>query len=112
MQLATKMAEDSTGINFLLQGQQGSAPDTVGGMELLHRNASALLRRIARIYDENVTERHIKRYHEWLLLYGDDQDKCDLQTQAIGSSALVEREIIPGSNSFPRSFPNGSVLLH
>ena len=93
MQLATKMAEDSTGINFLLQGQQGSAPDTVGGMELLHRNASALLRRIARIYDENVTERHIKRYHEWLLLYGEDQDKCDLQIQAIGSSALVEREI-------------------
>lgn len=93
MQLATKMAEDSTGINFLLQGQQGSAPDTVGGMELLHRNASSLLRRIARIYDENVTERHIKRYHEWLLLYGNDDEKCDLQIQAIGSSALVEREI-------------------
>ena len=68
-----------TGINFLLQGQQGSAPDTVGGMELLHRNASSLLRRIARIYDENVTERHIKRYHEWLLLYGNDDEKCDLQ---------------------------------
>jgi len=93
MQLATKMAEDATGINFLLQGQQGSAPDTVGGMELLHRNASSLLRRIARIYDENITERHIKRYHEWLLLYGNDDEKCDLQIQAIGSSALVEREI-------------------
>lgn len=93
MQLATKMAEDSTGINFLLQGQQGSAPDTVGGMELLHKNASALLRRIARIYDENVTERHIKRYHEWLLMYGEDNEKCDIQIEAIGSSALVEREI-------------------
>lgn len=93
MQLATKMAEDMTGINFLLQGQQGSAPDTVGGMELLHRNASSLLRRIARLFDENVTERHIKRYHEWLLLYGKDDEKCDLQIQAIGSSALVEREI-------------------
>lgn len=93
MQLATKMAEDATGINFLLQGQQGSAPDTVGGMELLHKNASSLLRRIARIYDENVTERHINRYYEWLLLYGEDEEKCDLQIQAIGSSALVEREI-------------------
>ena len=93
MQLATKMFEDATGINFLLQGQQGSAPDTVGGMELLHRNASALLRRIARIYDEDVTERHIKRYHDWVLLYGEDDEKCDLQIEAIGSSALVEREI-------------------
>jgi len=93
IQLATKMAEDATGVNFLLQGQQGSAPDTVGGMELLHKNASSLLRRIARIYDENVTERHIKRYHEWLLMYGKDDEKCDLQIEAIGSSALVEREI-------------------
>lgn len=92
MQLATKMAEDATGINFLLQGQQGSAPDTVGGMELLHKNASALLRRIARIFDDS-TERHIIRYHEWLLMYGDDSEKCDLQIEAIGSSALVEREI-------------------
>ena len=93
IQLATKMAEDMTGINFLLQGQQGSAPDTVGGMELLHKNASSLLRRIARIYDENVTERHINRYHEWLLIYGKDDEKCDLQIEAIGSSALVEREV-------------------
>lgn len=94
MQIALKMMEDTTGVNFLLQGQQGSAPDTVGGMQLLHQNASALLRRVARLFDERVTEPHIKRYYEWLLKYGDDDDeKGDVRIEAIGSSALLEREL-------------------
>lgn len=94
IQMAYKMMEDATGVSFLLQGQQGSAPDTVGGMELLHRNSSSLLRRVARIFDESVTEPHIRRYYDWLLLNEDDDSmKGDLDIQAIGSSALVEREI-------------------
>jgi hypothetical protein len=93
MELGRKMMEDATGVVFLLQGQQGSAPDTVGGMNLLHQNASALLRRVARNFDEQVTEPHIIRYYDWLLMQGEDDEKSDLQVKAIGSSALVEREI-------------------
>ena len=92
-QMAYKMMEDATGITFLLQGQQGSAPDTVGGMELLHRNASAILRRLARVFDERVTEPHVRRYYEYLLLHGPDDCKGDMKIEAIGSTALVEREI-------------------
>ncbi|MCK5601933.1 hypothetical protein KAR91_08695, partial [Candidatus Pacearchaeota archaeon] len=51
IEMASKFVEDATGISFLLQGQQGSAPDTFGGTQIMHNNASALLRRIARIYD-------------------------------------------------------------
>lgn len=93
IQLAYKMMEDATGIAYLLQGQQGSAPDTVGGMELLHRNASAILRRLARVFDERVTEPHIRRYYDWLLMHGPDDAKGDMRIEAIGSTALVEREI-------------------
>jgi hypothetical protein len=93
IQLAYKMMEDATGIAYLLQGQQGSAPDTVGGMELLHRNASAILRFLARVFDERITEPHIKRYYDWLLLNGPDDAKGDMKIEAIGSTALVEREI-------------------
>jgi len=93
IQLAYKMMEDATGVTFLLQGQQGSAPDTVGGMELLHKNSSALLRRIARVFDECITEPHIRRYYDWLLIHGKDEEKGDLMIEAIGSTALVEREI-------------------
>lgn len=90
---AQKFMEDSTGVTFLLMGQQGGAPDTVGGMQLLHKNASALLRRIARIFDDRITEPHIRRYYNWILLHGEDDEKGDMQIVAVGSSELVEREI-------------------
>jgi len=93
MILAGKMAEDATGVNALLQGEQGQATDTVGGMNLLHKNASALLRRVARICDDDVTEPHIKRYYDWLLMYGEPDEKGDLKVEATGSSVLVEREL-------------------
>lgn len=91
--MAYKMMEDATGVSFLLQGQQGSAPDTVGGMQLLHQNASSLLRRIARVFDESITEPHIRRYYDWLLIHGEDDEKGDCKIEAIGSTSLVEREI-------------------
>lgn len=93
--LALKFMEDITGITFLLQGQQGAAPDTVGGMNLMHQNASTMLRRCGRIYDENVTEPHIRRYHQYLLVDNmvPDDEKGDLNIEAVGSSYLIEREI-------------------
>lgn len=93
IELGHKTMEEATGIPFILQGQQGSAPDTVGGMNLLHQNASALLRRIARGFDENITEPHISRYYDWLLVHGDDDEKGDIMIEAVGSSSLVKREV-------------------
>lgn len=88
-----KLAEDVTGLPLLLQGQQGKAPDTLGGMQMLNNNASSVLRRLARLFDDRVTEPHITRYYEWLLQYGEDDEKGDFQIDARGSSALVERDI-------------------
>jgi hypothetical protein len=94
IQLGKTLMEDATGVSFLLQGQQGSAPDTVGGMQLLHVNASAMLRRVAAIADDCVTKPHIKRYYDdWLMVYGDESEKGDATIEAIGSSALIEREL-------------------
>lgn len=91
--MAKKEMEDATGVSFLLMGQQGSAPDTVGGMELVNKNASAFLREKARIFDEMITEPHIKRYNDWLQMYGPDEEKGEVAIKAVGSSSLVEREI-------------------
>ena len=88
-----KEAEDCTGMPMLLQGQQGKAPDTYGGQQLAVNNASGVLRRIARIHDDRVTEPHIGRYYEWLLLYGPEECKGDFTIDARGSSALVERDM-------------------
>jgi len=93
IELGYKMLEDSTGIFFIMQGQQGAAPDTVGGMEILHKNSSAVLRRLSRNFDEQITENHIPRYYEYLLMYGEDDEKADLKIEAIGATSLVENEI-------------------
>lgn len=94
IQFALKMAEDVTGLPMLMQGQQGQAPDTVGGMQMLLNNASVVLRRIARLFDDRVVEPHIRRYYRWLMDYSENNDiKGDFQIDARGSSALVERDI-------------------
>lgn len=94
IRFAMQLMEDSTGLPMLLQGQQGKAPDTVGGMTMLNNNANAVLRRLARTFDDCVTEPHIRRYYTWLLQYSEDEDeKGDCQIDARGSSALVERDL-------------------
>ncbi|MGH8430421.1 MAG: portal protein [Solimonas sp.] len=93
LQFWLKEAEDVTGLPMLLQGQQGKAPDTLGGMQIMNNNGSTVLRRIARTFDDRITEPHMGRYYEWLLLYGQDEAKGDFTIDARGSSALVERDM-------------------
>ena len=94
IQLGMRMMEDVTGLPMLLQGQQGKAPDTVGGMTILNNNSNAVLRRLARVFDDYVTEPHIRRYYAWLLQYGEsDDEKGEFVVNARGSSALVERDL-------------------
>lgn len=94
VQFGLKMAEDVTGLPMLLQGQQGKAPDTVGGMTMLNNNATSGTRRIARTFDDCVTEPHVRREYAWLLQYGeDDEEKGEFVINARASSALVERDM-------------------
>lgn len=106
MDIALKMAEDVTGMPLILQGQQGSAPETVGGMQLLHNNASTVMRRIARLFDDMITEPHIRRYYEFLLMYGEDEMKGDFEIKAHGSAGLLQRD---ADNQFIQSM--GELVL-
>lgn len=92
---ALKMAENVTGLPILLQGQQGpnGVPETVGGMQILVANASSLLRRMARIFDDYLIKPHIQAYYTYLMAYADDPSiKGDFKVIARGSSALVARD--------------------
>lgn len=94
MQFLLKLAEDITGQPALLQGQMGSAPDTVGGMTILNNNASVTRRRIARQFDDQVIEPGIARYYDYLMQYGEDEEEKGLFViDARASSVLVERDI-------------------
>lgn len=92
---ALKMAENVTGLPILLQGQQGpnGVPETLGGMQLLVANASSLLRRMARIFDDSLTKPHIQAYYTYMMLYADDATiKGDFKIVAHGASTLVARD--------------------
>lgn len=92
---ALRMAEEATGLPMILQGQMGEkGADTLGGMKMLQNNASAVLRRLAIMFDEQITIPHVTRYYQWLMEYGpDESEKGDYCVRGRGSSTLVEREL-------------------
>jgi hypothetical protein len=90
---ALKMAEDVTGMPSMLQGIRGDAPNTLGGMQMQNNNATSVLRRLAKRFDDYVTRPHIKRYFDWMMQYSDDDTiKGDFEIEVRASSALVERD--------------------
>jgi hypothetical protein len=90
---ALKLAEDTTGMPAMLQGIRGDAPETLGGMQLQDTRASGVLRRLAKRFDDYMTEPHIRRYYDWMMQHSDREDiKGDFQIDVRASSALVERD--------------------
>jgi hypothetical protein len=91
-----KLAEEATNIPLVAQGRETEKmPGTFGEAQLLNTNAHTLLRSVANIYDDMITEPLVHAYYEWLLLDPSvpDEEKGDFQINAHGSVALVERAI-------------------
>jgi hypothetical protein len=88
-----KMAEDTTGMPAMLQGIRGDAPQTLGGMQMQNNNATSVLRRLAKRFDDYMTRPHIRRYFDWMMAYSEDESiKGDFEIDVRASSALVERD--------------------
>lgn len=91
---AGKFSEDESSMPALMEGNQGAAPDTVGGMTLLMNNANTVLRRLVKMYDDQITDPHVSRYYDWHMTYNEDESiKGDYQIDARGSSVLLIRDI-------------------
>jgi hypothetical protein len=96
VQIGMRMAEESTNIPLVTQGQSGpTQPETLGGMQLQNNNANQLLRQVGSAYDDYITEPLVRQYYEYLLLDPDvsEDEKGDFAINAHGSAALVERSI-------------------
>lgn len=94
IEMAMQLADAETGVPTLMQGEQGTAPDTVGGMQMLMTSANVVLKRLVKQFDDLVTKPHIRRYYDWNMLYNDDETiKGDFSVDARGSSTLVVRDI-------------------
>lgn len=94
IELAQKLGDQGSGQPMLMTGEQGSAPETVGGMQLLMNNANVVLRRLVKQFDDYVTKPHVRRYYDYNMAYADEEEiKGDFQIDARGSSALLVRDI-------------------
>lgn len=94
IKLGVDLADAETSTPMISQGEQGGAPDTVGGMQLLMNSANVVLRRLVKQFDDLVTRRHIRRYYDYNMAYSDKKDiKGDFSVDARGSSALLVRDI-------------------
>lgn len=93
-QAAMQFADVESGMPQIMGGEQGSAPETVGGMVMLYNNANAVLRQRVKLYDDAITRPHIGRYYDWKMANDPDPKiKGDYEIDARGSTALIERDI-------------------
>jgi hypothetical protein len=91
-----KLAEESTSIPLITQGQSGGTqPETYGATQLQNNNANQLLRSIGYAFDYYITEPLVKMYYEYLLLDPDvpEDEKGNFTIDAHGSIAMIERSI-------------------
>lgn len=94
IKFALQFIDEETGVPMLLQGEKGTAPDTVGGMTMLMNAANELLKNVAKRFDDNLTTPHIRRYYDFNMQYNPKEEiKGDLQVDARGTSALVVRDL-------------------
>jgi hypothetical protein len=92
--LGVKLADAETSVPMITQGEQGNAPDTVGGMQMLMNSANVVLRRLVKQFDDYITKRHIRRYYDYNMEHNDKAEiKGDMSVDARGSSALLVRDI-------------------
>jgi hypothetical protein len=94
IKMAMELADQETGVPTIMQGEQGAAPDTVGGMQMLMNSANVVLRRLVKQFDDMVTRPHIRRYYDFNMMYNENEEvKGDFSIDARGSSALLVRDV-------------------
>jgi hypothetical protein len=94
IEFAMKLVDEETAVPMLAQGEKGTAPDTVGGMQMLLNSSNVVLRRLVKQFDDDITRPHIRRYYDYNMLYNPKNEiKGDFSIDARGSSALLVRDI-------------------
>ena len=96
MAVVRQLFEDLTGLDGVTASTAaGSAPDTVGGMQLMAGRMGSPTRRVAKAFDKDLMEPHIRRYYGLMLLDGKVPGdlKGDFVVRARGSDGLLERSM-------------------
>ncbi|MDA8260578.1 MAG: hypothetical protein M0Z99_33925 [Betaproteobacteria bacterium] len=94
IKMGMEFLDSETAIPMLAQGEQGTATDVLGGMNLLLNASNVMIRRKLKAFDDQFTIRHIGRYVDWNMQYNPKPEiKGDFEVQARASGALMDTEI-------------------
>lgn len=91
IQFWLKMAEDTTGLSLLLQGQ--AVTDAVGVSQQLMNNSTTNLRLIVKEWDDKVCKPLLTDFYEWVQLYGPEDAQGDAVIEPLGSTTLIVKEL-------------------
>lgn len=86
-----RMAEFTTGLPLVLQGQTGG--EAVGNNAMAMQNASGNLQMFVKHWDNDVCEPVIQAFYNWVQKYGPKEARGDARITALGSSMLIAREL-------------------
>ena len=93
IELALRFADMETGIPMLFQGEQGKLPETLGATNIMVDANNVSLRTRVRVFDDQITVPHLRRYYDWNMQYSEREDiKGDYQVNARGVSVLLEKD--------------------
>lgn len=93
IEMALKFTDLESGTPALAQGEKGSSPETLGGMQLLLQGADTGRRNQVKHWDDQITRPHIARYYHWNMQYNPKPEiKGDFEVDARGTSVLLVRD--------------------
>lgn len=94
IKMGMEFLDNETALPQLAQGEQGTATDVLGGMNLLLNASNVMMRRKLKAFDDQFTIPHIGRYVDWNMQYNPKSEiKGDFEVQARASGALMDTEI-------------------
>lgn len=94
VQLALQFLDTETNLSILASGEQGATTRTAGGMALLMNAVNVVIRRIVRMFDDQLTVPAITKAYHFLMTYSPREDiKGDYCVEARGSSVLLVKEV-------------------
>lgn len=94
IEMARAFIDEMSGLPMVAQGEAGTQVQPVGTTSILTNSANVLLRRLAKIWDDDLTKPTIRRAYDWNMQFNPDESiKGDMQVDAKGSSVLLVREL-------------------
>jgi len=91
--LITKFIDIETSLPMLFQGEKAEAPETLGATNIMVDANNVTLRGRVKLYDDQITRPHLKRYYHWNMQYNPKAEiKGDFNVDARGTSVLLERD--------------------